>query len=168
MLAAKNERAFKALRSLFEEKMILKEYIALVEGHPKKEDIINAPLARHHKESRRLIVVEGKEDKFRGKILEAKTKYRVLKTFRSYSLLRIFLKSAVTHQIRAHLAHIGHPIVGDPLYMKRKEASTGKGSIKGQFLHASSVKFNPPFKRGFLSLKSELPLELKKFLEKLD
>jgi 23S rRNA pseudouridine1911/1915/1917 synthase len=131
ILVAKNDAAHNALARQLKERTIEKVYLALVEGTPKPaEGTIDAPIARDPRRRQRMAVVEGGRD--------AATAYRVIERFAGYSLVEARPKTGRTHQIRVHLAAIGHPIVGDRLYGKRSEL------IDRQFLHALRISFAHP------------------------
>jgi 23S rRNA pseudouridine1911/1915/1917 synthase len=135
ILFAKSESSADYLRKLFEERKIKKTYIALVVGHVKnKEGTINIPIARSTKDFRKHVAFGGQ-----GKEREAETNYHVEKYFGDFTLLTVTPRSGRTHQIRAHLASIGYPIVCDSLYGgKRGKCPPG---ISRQFLHAASIEF---------------------------
>jgi len=115
------------------------------------------------------IGLSKKDHKKRSALLDAKakrawTEYKVLKRFKDYALLEVFPKTGRTHQIRIHLASIGHPIVGDKQY-KFKRQPCPKGLFR-QFLHAYYLKFRLPNGK-IAEFKSELPEDLEKVLENL-
>jgi len=138
MLAVKNQKYFDYFKSLFKERQIKKTYLALVSGEPKeKHGVIDKPIGIKNGTVKRSI--------HSGKMAKtAVTEYKVLKTFIfggvPFSLLEVFPKTGRTHQIRVHLASIGHPIVGDPLYGGKKNA----GLAKRLMLHAYSLEFSLP------------------------
>jgi 23S rRNA pseudouridine1911/1915/1917 synthase len=147
ILIAKNDAAHLALARQLKERTVEKTYLALVEGTPRPpEGVIEAPVGRDPRRRQRMAVVEG------GR--EAVTAYRVVERFPGASLLEVRPKTGRTHQIRVHLAAIGHPIVGDPLYGK---ASTLVGR---QFLHAWRIAFAHPRTGGRLELEAPLAGEL--------
>jgi 23S rRNA pseudouridine1911/1915/1917 synthase len=127
-----------------------KGYLALVHGWPPSDGVIDAPLARDPRD-RRLVCVrdEGKP---------ARTLYRALRRAPGYCLLRIYPQSGRTHQIRAHLTAIGHPIAGDPLY------SDGIAPVGRLFLHADLLRFPHPYERRVLVCRSPLPSDLRRAL----
>jgi 23S rRNA pseudouridine1911/1915/1917 synthase len=153
ILVAKTVAGYDYAKQLFLDHKVEKEYLALVQGIPKKRhDIINAPLEK--------LPLKQKMRVGRGK--EAITEYWVVAdSLDEVALLRVKLHTGRTHQIRAHLAHIGHPIIGDRIYGQRDEI------LNRQFLHAYRLKFQL-MDGTWIELESELPLVLKTVLEKFD
>ena len=152
MIIARSANAYEKLKEMIKERSISRNYEALVYGKPKlKEAIIDAPIIRDPKNPiKRRVSIGGKE---------SKTSYRIKKNFEEYSLLDVKLFSGRTHQIRVHLEHVGHPVVGDNLYGNKKSKLTRS------FLHSSKLEFFHPMKNKKLYFESPLPLELKKFIE---
>ena len=152
MIIARSANAYEKLKEMIKERSISRNYEALVYGKPKlKEAMIDAPIIRDPKNPiKRRVSIGGKE---------SKTSYRIKKNFEEYSLLDVKLFSGRTHQIRVHLEHVGHPVVGDNLYGNKKS------KLKRSFLHSSKLEFFHPMKNKKLSFESPLPLELKKFIE---
>jgi 23S rRNA pseudouridine1911/1915/1917 synthase len=161
LLIAKTSQAYEFLKAKFMERQIDKQYLALVHGVPKKlHDIIDAPLAKNFR-GRKMNVGEGKE---------AVTEYSVLATnekdvsgLDQMALLRVKLHTGRTHQIRAHLAHINHPIVGDQTYggtYKQADMEV----LNRQFLHAYHLRFEL-LDGTWIELESELPDDLKEVLK---
>jgi 23S rRNA pseudouridine1911/1915/1917 synthase len=148
IVVAKNDRAMRALQSQLKERRVHKTYVALVEGVPApREGVIEAPLGRHPKNRKKQAVVAG------GR--EALTRYRMREVLAGgYSLLEVEPVTGRTHQIRVHLAAIGHPIVGDALY-GRRSAIIGR-----QFLHAARLGFAMPLGGREVEFESPLPADL--------
>lgn len=145
LMIAKNDEAHVHLSRQLAERKVERKYWALVHGiMPHKQGTIDAPIGRDPKNRKRNAVVNG------GK--EAVSHFKLLKTFKKYSLIEVQLESGRTHQIRVHLNYIDYPVAGDELYGLRK---TLKG--EGQFLHARSVKFTHPRTGEEMSFKAELP-----------
>ncbi len=163
LLVPRNQKYFEYLKNLFQTRQIKKNYLALVYGEVKPEKgIIDKPISIKSGTIKRT-VHQGKDEK------QAVTEYRVLKSFKfqapgfkedDFSLVEIMPKTGRTHQIRIHLASIGHPIVGDTLYGKK----TNPFSLKRIFLHAESLEFSPAEGKR-IKLESELPDELKNLLK---
>lgn len=163
ILVAKTPAGYEYGKNLFLTRQVEKEYITLVHGIPNKlHEIINAPIGRTSTHLKMKVGV-GKE---------AVTEYRVLadnsgsEGVDEMALLRVKLHTGRTHQIRVHMAHIGHPVVGDQLYggqFKKPDQQL----LDRQFLHACQLKFK--LQDGtFLDLTSELPEDLKNILKKVN
>ncbi len=165
LLVAKNNEALFFLQKQFQEKKIEKKYLALVFGRLKrKEGIIKTLIGRSPQNRKKQKVFLPYEPGAEGK-REAISYYKVLKNFKNYDLVEVKIKTGRRHQIRVHLAYLGHPIVGDKLYSFKNQNK--KARLNRQFLHAAYLKILTP-KRKEKEFFSELPLELKNFLEKLD
>ncbi|HEX6651683.1 MAG TPA: RluA family pseudouridine synthase, partial [Thermoleophilaceae bacterium] len=137
LLVARSEEALEELQRMMKAREITREYTALVEGHPDADTgTIDAPIGRDRANR---TVMSTRTDKAR----DAVTHFEVLERLPRTSLLRVRLETGRTHQIRAHLAAIGHPVVGDPQY--RGSASGRRIGLDRQFLHASTLMFRHPF-----------------------
>jgi 23S rRNA pseudouridine1911/1915/1917 synthase len=153
ILITKNPKSYEYFKKLFMDRKVEKEYLALVQGVPEKlHGIIDEALEK----------VPMKQKMKVGFGKEAMTEYFVVAQDRAgqFSLLRVKLHTGRTHQIRAHLAHIGHSIVGDRVYGKPSDL------INRQFLHAYHLKFQLPDKT-WIEMESELPQNLQEVLNKL-
>lgn len=124
-----------------------KGYLAMVDGRPADTGMIDAPLGRAAEDRRRVVVrADGKH---------ARTHYRTLRRLPGHALLRVRLETGRTHQIRAHLVHIGHPLAGDPLY------NPGSTVAPRLFLHADRLAFPHPDGRRMIHCHSPLPFDLR-------
>lgn len=157
MIVAKNNQAFDYLKKQFQERKVVKKYLALVIGQ----------IQDNRGTITKSISLSKKDHRKRSALLDIKakkawTEYRVVKRFKDHTLLEIFPKTGRTHQIRVHLASIGHPIAGDKQYkFKRRPELAG---LKRQFLHAAYLKLKLP--NGKLKeFKSNLPEDLEKILK---
>jgi 23S rRNA pseudouridine1911/1915/1917 synthase len=156
IVAAKTDRGRTALISQWEDRSVAKTYLALVVGSVADEEAtIDAPIGRDPKNRQRMAVLRPGRP--------AVTRFHVVERFPNVTLLKVSIETGRTHQIRVHLAFIGHPIVGDPLY--------GKPHPKGprldrQFLHASELAFQLPGGAA-LRLEASLPDDLAAVLEQL-
>ncbi|HEY3051999.1 MAG TPA: RluA family pseudouridine synthase [Thermoanaerobaculia bacterium] len=136
MVIAKNDQAHRALAAAWGTDRVRKEYLALVYGTPKApRGTIDAPIGRDPRNRKRMAVVKG------GRA--AITEYEIVEQLRYVSLVRCVLRTGRTHQIRVHMKHIGHPIVGDPVYsgpqwrgIPDKRLQKVLSSMKRQALHA--------------------------------
>ena len=159
LVIAKNDEAHNALAEQFKEHSIKREYYALVEGKFNNlEGTIDKPLGRNKKDRLKMAIVED------GK--RAVTHYKVLEQYNNNtSLIKCILETGRTHQIRVHMASIGHPLVGDPLYGSKKQ----KFKLNGQVLHAKTLGFIHPTSKEYVEFDSELPkyyLDLLELLRK--
>lgn len=154
LMAAKTDRAHLSLARQIKDRTVTRRYITLVHGLIQEESgIINAPIGRHATDRKKMAV-----DVKHGK--EAITHFRVLERFSNYTLLEARLKTGRTHQIRVHLAYIGHPVVGDPKYGPRSPHF----SLDGQFLHAKVLGFVHPVTGEYLEFTAPLPEVLEDIL----
>ena len=157
LVVARSEEALAALQRQMKAREITREYLALVEGHPDAESgTIDAPLGRDR--SNRTLM-STRTDRAR----EAVTHFEVLERLPRTALLRVRLETGRTHQIRAHLAAIGHPVVGDPQY--GGGPSGRRVGLGRQFLHATSLMFRHPFSREWVRCESKPPVELSHSLD---
>ena len=157
LVIAKNDEAHNALAEQFKVHSIKREYYALVEGRFNKlEGSIDKPLGRNKKDRLKMAIVED------GK--RAVTHYKVLEQYNNNtSLIKCILETGRTHQIRVHMASIGHPLVGDPIYGAKKQ----KFKVKGQVLHAKTLGFIHPSTKEYMEFDSELPEYYKELLNSL-
>lgn len=147
LIVAKTNEAHRKLQDQFESRTVMKVYTAFVSGRVSfDEGHIEDPLSRHPKIRRKMAV--SKEDTAK----EALTKYRVLERFAHSTLLKVRILTGRTHQIRVHLAHLGHPVLGDELYGKKESAPR-------LCLHAAKIDFTHPKTGKIMSFESPLPLE---------
>lgn len=153
LLVAKTKEAFENLQRQFKERVVKKTYTALVHGKvEQKEGEIIAPVGRLPWRRDRFGVLPG------GR--EAKTRYKVLKEYGEYTLLELYPETGRTHQIRIHLKHINHPIVGDSFYAGRKTARNDRKWCPRLFLHASKISFDHPESGKGVVFTSEIPDDL--------
>jgi 23S rRNA pseudouridine1911/1915/1917 synthase len=165
---AKTEDSYNNLKKQFQERTIKKEYTALVFGQIKKdEDRIDFPISRAnsgHKMAALPKTIKGEEN-IKGRI--AITEFKIEKKFINYTLLKVKIKTGRTHQIRAHMAAYGHPIVGDNLYSTKKTREQNKKINLGRiFLFADKLSFKD-LSGERKTFKIEMPGELKELLGKI-
>jgi 23S rRNA pseudouridine1911/1915/1917 synthase len=154
IVVAKNNAAHLHLAEQFAKHSIKRKYVALVSGRVEfDEDVIEMPIGRHPRERKNMAVGFGKNTKY------AKTFYRTLKRQKDFSLLELAPFTGRTHQLRVHLAFLGHPILGDVKYGK-------KNTFSRLALHAQSIGFIHPRTGKFVEFSSEIPREFIDFLEK--
>ena len=155
LMIAKNDKAHNALAAELKDKKSLRKYVAIVHGNiPNDRGVIEAPIGRSEKDrEKQAVTAKGKP---------AVTHFKVLERFGDYTLVELTLETGRTHQIRVHMAYIGHPVAGDPLYGPRK---TLKGD--GQFLHGQTLGFTHPTTGETLTFTAEAPAIFKETLENL-
>ena len=158
LLVAKNDKALEFLQKQFKERKIKKKYLALVAGNLKKgEGVIETLIGRSPGDRRKQKVYLSGEPNSQEK-RKAITEYKVLQRFENYDLIEVEPRTGRKHQIRTHLAYLGHPIAGDKLYgFKGQICPEG---LKRHFLHASYLKIKLPDGET-KEFKSELPDDLK-------
>jgi len=155
IVIAKTADALGNLQRQFQERTVYKRYIALVEGVPQSSaGMIDVPIGRDPKQRKRMAVVQD------GR--ESQTRYDVVEVFQDHALLRLELLTGRTHQIRVHLAWLGHPLVGDSIYGYRKQ----RIKMKRLFLHAAELHINSSSSGERIKVTSEVPVELSNVLEK--
>ena len=155
IVVAKNDKALRSLAKQFHDRNVKKNYIALVRGNVESDNgKIDAPINRSEVFRKKMAVDYGK-----GK--EAVTIFHVLKRFDRFSVLRLELMTGRTHQIRVHLKHIGHPVLGDPAYGYGNETSR-------QALHAEKLAFTHPGTGEFVEFFSPVPDDMMEVIDRGD
>ncbi|WP_300616641.1 RluA family pseudouridine synthase [uncultured Lactobacillus sp.] len=145
LMVAKNAAARESLEKQLAAKSNKRQYLAIVHGNfAEEEGTIDAPIGRNPKDRKQMAVVE------KGK--SAVTHFKVLEQYQGYSLVECQLETGRTHQIRVHMAYIGHPLAGDPLYGPRKTLAG-----HGQFLHAKTLGFEQPSTGEWLEFSVQPP-----------
>ena len=150
VIVAKNDKTLELLTDMFKNKEIKKTYVAIVDGViNNKSGTINAPITRDVKDRKKMMV--GKDGK------NSITHFYVIKTFKNNTYISLNLETGRTHQIRVHMAYIGHPVTNDKVYGKENTSF-------GQYLHASKLEFIHPITKKEMIIEAPLPEE---FIEKL-
>jgi 23S rRNA pseudouridine1911/1915/1917 synthase len=156
LVVAKNDRAHRKLADQIREHSFTREYTALVHGQIKEQrGRVEAPIGRSPRDRKKMAVVNG------GR--EAITEYEVIHRYQDYTLVRCRLKTGRTHQIRVHMAYLGHPVVGDPLYGPKKNAF----HLSGQALHASRLEITHPVTGEIMGFTSPLPYYFEELLARI-
>jgi len=165
MVVAKNDAAHESLAGQLRDRAAGREYLALVRGVVLDEQgIICAPLGRHPVDRRRFTVQAPGVGK------EAITRFRVTERFPGFTLLHLSLDTGRTHQIRVHLAHLGYPVAGDPVYgrgVRRLWERCGLPPLGGQALHAFRLTFRHPRTGDRLTFEAPVPRDFQAVLDAL-
>ena len=157
LMVAKNDFAHQGLSEQIQDHSFKREYLAVAYGNIKEDaGVINAPIGRHKVDRKRMCVTKENSK-------EAITRFEVLERFSDFTYLRCMLETGRTHQIRVHLAHIGHPLAGDDVYGPKKVIT----ALCGQCLHAYLLGFVHPRTGEYLEFTSKVPESFEKFLTKL-
>lgn len=158
LIVCKNDRAHQSIADQLKVHSITRKYYAIVHGSLKEEEgTVDAPIGRHPTD-RKKMAVNYKNGK------PAVTHYRVLKRLRGYTLIECRLETGRTHQIRVHMASIGHPLLGDTVYGPAKCPVSG---LEGQTLHAGVLGIVHPRTGEYMEFTAPMPEYFKELLEKL-
>lgn len=195
IVVAKTQGVLENLQAQFKERVVKKEYLALVHGFIEEKGIVDAPIARNPGDREKFTAIDQLASQTWSGVREAVTEYeplqrleisekRIVEIFPDFNkiqlrklnatrytlftLLRCKPHTGRTHQIRVHLKYIGHPIVGDDKYGGRKVVRLDHRFCPRQFLHAARLEFNHPATGKRMSFESKLPEDLKKALDKLE
>ncbi len=157
LAVAKNDTAHVGLSAQLQDHSMYRIYYAVVIGTPRtNEGVVDAPIGRSSSDRKKMAVTE------RGK--PAVTHFKVLRQFSGYSLLECRLETGRTHQIRVHMAHIGHPVLGDEVYGGKRQGF----DVSGQCLHAKTLCFTHPVTNNAVEVSCDLPKYFESVLTKLD
>ena len=160
LVMAKTARAYDSLTAQLVARTVTRRYRAIVHGRVKAgEGIVDAPLGRHPRDRVRMAVVA------RGK--RAVTRYAVLERFSQFTDLDVRLETGRTHQIRVHMASLGHPVAGDDVYGRRPGRTPLPVTFEGLALHAAELAFVHPITERRLQFASPLPLRMERLLSQL-
>lgn len=171
IVVARNDTVHARLAEMFSRREMRKTYIALVHGHLKQDSgTVNAPIARDM--LRRTRMTTRREEGARSAVSHFSVERRITSPWGKFTLIRVRIETGRTHQIRVHMASLGHPVVGDTLYGApariRHEQGGQDLSLDRNFLHAAELEFAHPVTRKPLHLESPLPEELRTFLDRLE
>lgn len=156
LIVCKNDRTHNAIAQLLKTHDITRKYRAIVFGSIKEDEgTISAPIGRHSTDRKKMAVNERT-----GK--HAVTHYRVLERFNGYTYIECRLETGRTHQIRVHMASIGHPLVGDTLYSGNRKIPF---KLEGQALHAMTIGFVHPSTNAYIELDAPIPQYFTNLLE---
>ena len=155
LVVAKSDQVHRALKSLLASRRLRREYLALVDGHlSARTGTIDAPIGRDRRDRLRMSIETDHPRR-------AVTHFETERVLPHATLLRVVLETGRTHQIRVHLAAIGHPVSGDPLY-----GTAGRYGLERQFLHATRLAFPHPVTGEEVDVRSELPPDLREALRR--
>jgi 23S rRNA pseudouridine1911/1915/1917 synthase len=161
MVVAKTESAMAHLAAQFRRRTVKKEYLALVHGTPvPPEGVVDTLIGRSRHDRKRMSTRPA------GAGRQAVSRYRVLASTAGYSLVRVRIETGRTHQIRVHMAAIGHPVAGDRQYGGRRAAREGDRFLR-QMLHAERLSFTHPVTGRILAFAAPLPADFRAALESL-
>ena len=167
LVVAKTDTARRHLTQQLQDRILKREYLAIVHGVMIAGGTVEAPVGRHPRVRTRMAVSS------RGK--PAVSHYRVVKKYRAHTLLRVMLDSGRTHQIRVHMTHLHHPLVGDSVYGRRQAPPRGaserlKQGLHGfrrQALHAAKLGLTHPVSGKVMEWTAELPQDMKELVDLL-
>lgn len=157
LLVAKNDNAHISLSRQISVHSLDREYRAVIHGHLKeKEGTVDAPIGRSPNDRKKMCVINQNSK-------NAVTHYKVLEEYRDFSFVALKLETGRTHQIRVHMAYLGHPVAGDPVYGPKN----GVTSLKGQCLHAGVLGFVHPSTGEHIRLEAPLPDYFTDFIRRI-
>ena len=157
LMVTKNDLAHLSLAKQIQDHTFKREYFAVAHGRFREtEGTVDAPIGRHPQQRKKMAVTSQNSK-------HAVTHFTVLEQFERFAFLRLRLDTGRTHQIRVHMAYLGHPLAGDEVYGPRN----GVKNLHGQCLHAGLLGFDHPVTGAYMEIRSELPDYFVDFLKKL-
>lgn len=157
LIVAKNDTAHRDLAEQIRVHSFTREYRSIVYGKIRQDGTVDAPIARHPQERKKMAVINAPNAR------EAVTHYFVTENYNGFTQLRLRLETGRTHQIRVHMAYIGHPVAGDPVYGPKKVIT----SLNGQCLHAGLIGFVHPRTKEYMEFEAPLPDYFTSFMRTL-
>ena len=156
LLVAKNDSAHISLAAQIKEHSLTREYRAVVHGRLREQSgVIDAPIGRSARDRKKMCVTQQNSR-------NAVTHYEVIEEYRDFSYVRLRLETGRTHQIRVHMAYIGHPVAGDEVYGPKNGVA-----LNGQCLHAGLLGFVHPSKGEYIEISAENPQYFEDFLRRI-
>jgi 23S rRNA pseudouridine1911/1915/1917 synthase len=160
LLIAKYEEGLRKLGMQFEKRTVMKQYLALVWGKMEAfKGELELAIGRHPTDRKKMAVT------LKGK--PAHTTFEVVERFNDATLVRVFLRTGRTHQIRVHMAHLGHPVLGDSEYGKKGMELAKKIEISRQMLHAGFIGITHPRTNQWMMFSAPMPQDMEQAIEKL-
>jgi 23S rRNA pseudouridine1911/1915/1917 synthase len=160
LLVAKTDLAHHSLSKQIKDHTVKRFYVALVHGVLKQDEgYVQEKIGRHPVHRKKMAVIKQAGLKSR----EALTFYKVIQRYKDYTLVELQLKTGRTHQIRVHMSHIGHPLVGDKTYGKAGASFT----VEGQLLHARTIGFVHPRNGKYMEFSAPMPAEMEEVIKTL-
>ena len=160
LVIAKNDVSHRSLSKQIHDRTAFRKYVALLHGRIENDEgVVEAKIGRHPVHRKKMSVIISEKLKSKAAI----TRYRVLKRFKKYTLVEVELKTGRTHQIRVHMAHIGHPVVGDQTYGRR----SNEFGATSQLLHAKTLGFMHPKLKKYMEFNSDIPEDMKRVIENI-
>lgn len=156
MIIAKSDEAYSKLVKIFKTRKIKKTYLAIVYGKLDDFGVIDYPIGRDRKNRKKFCVTNYNSKR-------AISKYKLLKNFDNYSLVKINLITGRTHQIRVHFSYIKHPVIGDPVYGYKN-----KFNIDKQLLHSYILEFKHPISGQEMKFEDDFPPRFKRFIDRFE
>ena len=168
LLAARQDSAFERLRAEFEQGRVVKVYLAVVHGRPERKGVVARPLGSKGRRARRVEVHldEASARGLRG-LSPAETQYHVIRYYEGFAFVRLRMTTGARHQIRAHMAFLGHPVVGDSVYGEGSRAFPPGRRPGRHLLHAAELGFFHPSEGRPIRIRAPLPADMRSFLKKL-
>jgi 23S rRNA pseudouridine1911/1915/1917 synthase len=161
LVLAKTRQAYESLTTQLAARAVTRQYVAVVHGRVKADTgVVDAPIARHAHDRTRMAVASP------GRGRRAVTRYRVVERFTEFTRVEVTLETGRTHQIRVHMASIGHPVVGDEVYGGRGRRHPPV-PLDGHALHAFRLAFLHPATHTRVEFSSALPMRLERLLSHL-
>lgn len=157
LIVAKNDTTHRDLAEQIRVHSFTREYRSIVYGKIREDGTVDAPIARHPQERKKMAVINAPNAR------EAVTHYFVTENYNGFTQLRLRLETGRTHQIRVHMAYIGHPVAGDPVYGPKKVIT----SLNGQCLHAGLIGFVHPRTKEYMEFEAPLPDYFTSFMRTL-
>ena len=168
LLAARKSSAFERLRLEFEQGRVVKGYFAIVHGRPEPEGVIDQPVASKARRGRRVQVLR---DPFARRGLRgsspAETHFRVIRYGRGFAFVRLRMTTGARHQLRAHMAFLGHPVVGDSVYGSEAVTFPQGQQPTRHLLHAAELSYFHPSDGRPTRIRAPLPADMRSFIKRL-